>query len=328
MTRRLTGWETTRLSKHFILLDFLADHAVYRRSLPLRFDEVWNVEHECLARDLCNELLEPLMADYGPISVADAFWPRKVADRWPNDHRGSRHGKHRWEDGEATTDVALYKQVDIFRTQADSGKRKLARKLKKAVDGLSAIDDCRGRVLCYPNTEFLCVTFKFEGAEKCGGYVEKNQTLRAHHIGLAAGSICLISAAVAGRWKKEETWFRSSTSARRGTISRLTKKKSPDHLPLRWIRWWMSLAEYRLFAEWRQPDSPLMNMPICISGTNPDLGGRLLCCHRRRTRTGRARFWRAARMFGMCNYHPMRQIRGSWRWSWTRRNMANTADYG
>ena len=30
MTRRLTGWETTRLSKHFILLDFLADHAVYR----------------------------------------------------------------------------------------------------------------------------------------------------------------------------------------------------------------------------------------------------------------------------------------------------------
>ena len=182
MTRKLTGWETTRLSKHFILLDFLADHAVYRRSVPLPFDEVWNDGYCALAKGLCNELLEPLIAAYGPISVADAFWPRKLADSWPNDHRGSRRGKHRWEDGEATADVALYEQVDIFRTQADCGRRELARKLKKAVDGLSAIDGYRGRVLCYPNTEFLCVTFKSEGAKKCGGYVEKSQTLRAHHV--------------------------------------------------------------------------------------------------------------------------------------------------
>ena len=102
MARQLTGWETTRLSKHFILLDFLADRAVYRRSVPLPFDEVWNDGHCALAKGLCNKLLEPLIAAYGPFSVADAFWPRKVADRWPHDHRGSRHGKHRWEDGEAT----------------------------------------------------------------------------------------------------------------------------------------------------------------------------------------------------------------------------------
>ena len=31
MTEGLTHWETTRLSKHFILLDFLADHEVYRQ---------------------------------------------------------------------------------------------------------------------------------------------------------------------------------------------------------------------------------------------------------------------------------------------------------
>ena len=41
MTRRLTGWETTRLSKHFILLDFLAGRAIYRSCKPLMFDEVW-----------------------------------------------------------------------------------------------------------------------------------------------------------------------------------------------------------------------------------------------------------------------------------------------
>ncbi len=35
MTQGLSGWETTRLSKHFILLDFLADREVYRRGRPL-----------------------------------------------------------------------------------------------------------------------------------------------------------------------------------------------------------------------------------------------------------------------------------------------------
>ena len=46
MTRRLTGWETTRLSNHFILLDLLAGRAVYRSCKPLVFDEVWNDEHD------------------------------------------------------------------------------------------------------------------------------------------------------------------------------------------------------------------------------------------------------------------------------------------
>ena len=70
MTQELTGWERTRLSKHFILLDFLADRAVYRSRRPLPFDRIWKAEHEALARGLCNELLEPLMRDgrIGPVS--------------------------------------------------------------------------------------------------------------------------------------------------------------------------------------------------------------------------------------------------------------------
>ena len=93
MTRRLTGWETTRLSKHFILLDFLADHAVYRRSLPLPFDEVWNDGHCALAKDLCNELLEPLTVAYGPISVADAFWHRKAGGSLARRSQGITSGQ-------------------------------------------------------------------------------------------------------------------------------------------------------------------------------------------------------------------------------------------
>ena len=180
MTQGLTGWETTRLSKHFILLDFLADHAVYRQPgqrvrRRLRFDEVWNEEHDALARGLCNDLLEPLMMDkrFGPISVADAFWPISVFPS-KSGHLGSGSKKHRWTGGEATVDIALYRL-------ADEGKR--GSDLRKAVLSTNVIDGCRDRVMSYPKTEFVCVTFKRDGAKKCGShYPGKTQNLRAHHV--------------------------------------------------------------------------------------------------------------------------------------------------
>ena len=180
MTEGLTLWETTRLSKHFILLDFLADHEVYRQRgrrdrRRLQFDEVWNDEHHALARGLCNDLLEPLMMDkrFGPISVADAFWPVSVFPS-KSGHRGSGCKKHRWIGGEATVDIALYRLVDEGKRGSD---------LRKAVLSIDAIDCCVDRVMSYPKTEFVCVTFKREGAKKCGfHYRQKPQNLRAHHV--------------------------------------------------------------------------------------------------------------------------------------------------
>ena len=172
MTNRLTGWETTRLSKHFIVLDFLADHEVYRRGCPLEFDETWNGEHDALARGLCNDLLEPLMMDerFGPISIADAFWPSV----FKGGHSPNFGPKHRWTGGEATADIALYRLVDKGARGSD---------LKEAVESVRAIDDCRGRVMSYPNTEFVCVTFKPEGTDYCGSHGGgKAQNLRAHHV--------------------------------------------------------------------------------------------------------------------------------------------------
>ncbi len=168
----LTGWETTRLSKHFILLDFLADHAVYRSGKPLEFNDIWNSKHEGLAKGLCIDLLEPLMKDQrvGPISVADAFWPA-VFNRG---HASAFSPKHRWTGGEATVDIALYRLVDKGITYI---------KLKKKMESIEAIDKCLDRVICYENTEFLCVTFKLVGAKKCGEPgAGKKQNLRAHHV--------------------------------------------------------------------------------------------------------------------------------------------------
>ena len=171
MTERLTGWETTRLSKHFILLDFLADRDVYRPlggPRPLAFDEIWNAEHEALAKGLCDVLLEPLMMDkrFAPVSIADAFVPSVLKTR--------HHMKgHRWAKGEATVDIALYRLVDKGKEGTD---------LREAVLSTKAINGCLDRVISYPKTEFVCVTFKPKDAEKQKSHIaRKKQNLRAHH---------------------------------------------------------------------------------------------------------------------------------------------------
>lgn len=168
----MTGWETTRLSKHFILLDFLADREVYRPydgSRALTFNDTWNDEHESLAKGLCNRLLEPLMADerVGPISVADAFVPSAL--RTKHKMRG-----HRWADGEATVDIAPYGLVDDKGTGSE---------LRKAMLSVKAINDCCRHINNYPETEFLCVTFNAEAA-KCQWrpIPNKKRNLRAHHV--------------------------------------------------------------------------------------------------------------------------------------------------
>ena len=178
MTQDLTGWETTRLSKHFILLDFLADHAVYRGNKSMAFDEIWNDELHALAKGLCNDLLEPLMMDerFGPISIADAFWPSLFKN---GHHQGdvSRPDKHRWAGGEATVDIPFYRLVD-------KGKR--GPDLKNEIETVEAIDHCLGRIISYPETEFVCINFKPEGAKedrKKSTYGKrKKQNLRAHHV--------------------------------------------------------------------------------------------------------------------------------------------------
>ena len=48
---------------------------------------------------------------------------------------------------------------------------------------LEAIHDCLDRVISYPNTEFVCVTFKPRGDKEPGSYGRgKAQNLRTHHV--------------------------------------------------------------------------------------------------------------------------------------------------
>ena len=274
MTEGLTGWETTRLSKHFILLDFLADHEVYRPRggpRPLAFDEIWNDEHDALARGLCNHLLEPLMMDkrFGPISIADAFWPSVFKDG----HRSNFGPKHRWTGGEATVDIALYRLVD---------QRKRGRALKEAVESVKEIDGCRDRVISYRNTEFVCVTFKPEGARRCGSHGEdKAQNLRAHHVRVGR-YFNLLDFCRSGRAVEEgrDLVPKNAENNDPAAYRPIPRKEPPAPLQPRWTRWWRSSAGYRSYEGWRRPDLPVTNTRSCIAGTGTALGGWSLCCPR------------------------------------------------
>jgi len=109
---------------------------------------------------------------FGPISIADAFWP-SVFKAGHHQSNASRPNKHRWAGGEATVDIALYRLVD-------DGKR--GSSLRDAVLSVGDIDACRDRVMSYPETEFVCVTFKPDGATESGRHLPgKSRNRRAHH---------------------------------------------------------------------------------------------------------------------------------------------------
>ncbi len=206
MTEELTLWETTRLSKHFILLDFMADRAVYRSEKPLAFNDIWkeNDEHDALARSLCNRFLEPLMEVWGPISIADAFWPSvfKSGHASPKKY-GS---KHRWTGGEATADIALYRLVDERITGAA---------LKKTVEDVKTIDDCRDRIISYLMTEFLCVTFKAKGTKICGDpNTDKKKNTKAESPPCQSG-LLFQPARFLPQWSGGRTRYRSGAEGRR-----------------------------------------------------------------------------------------------------------------
>lgn len=304
MKEVFSGWETTRLSKHFILLDFLASQVVYRSGTPLAFDEIWNDEHDELAKGLCNNLLEPLVQDkhFGPISIADAFWPAVFKGGFSP----AFGPKHRWADGEATVDIALYRLVD-------EGKRN--NKLKKTVESIEAIDKFRDRVLSYPNTEFLCLTFKPVGAKKCGSHgAGKTQSLRAHHVRVGR-YFNLLDFCRNGRAVEEGIDLVPKNAENDGrTYCPVPEETAARSFAPRWTRWWKISVGYRSYAGWRQRGLHLTIIRSCIAGIGTALGGWCSSYRKAWTRSEPARFYQAFRMSEISHHPTTPRNLFPWRW--------------
>ena len=70
--------ETKRLSSQYILLDFMADHAVYNSRKPLCLSLALSDENLAECKKFVERFLDPLTEKYGPTSIAGGFLPETV----------------------------------------------------------------------------------------------------------------------------------------------------------------------------------------------------------------------------------------------------------
>lgn len=84
-------YQDVRLSKHFVLMDFMHMRDVYTSRLPLPLETSMSVENLNCGREMCVELLEPMIDQFGPSSVCAGFTPQAIVERngwlWPQPHR-------------------------------------------------------------------------------------------------------------------------------------------------------------------------------------------------------------------------------------------------
>lgn len=139
-------YENVRLSKHFVLLDFMYDRDTYTLGHPLRLADIWTDEHAAMAAMLCENLLEPLISQFGPCSVAGGFWPAAV--RTARGHHATT--PHHWDYAHgAAADVSWHDWVN-------SGRAPI--QLADAIDKGTRVPF--ERIITYAGTEFMCMAVK------------------------------------------------------------------------------------------------------------------------------------------------------------------------
>jgi hypothetical protein len=138
-------YDQIRLSKHFVLLDFMADHDLYTYGRPLDRDTIVKPEHIANATRLCQSLLEPMMELYGPISVAGGFWPGIVRTT----HGHHQQSPHKWLDATgAAADVVFHDWVNAERAPID------------LLFDLDKTDITYDRAIQYAGSEFVCLNVR------------------------------------------------------------------------------------------------------------------------------------------------------------------------
>ena len=137
-------FETQRMSKDYVLLDFLFDYSVYKSEYKVDFEKVFSNENMVEGQKFVDGLLQPLTDRYGPTSIADAFWPELFGKS------GHYHSSpHRWNKKYgAAADVVFHDHVN--RDEAPI-------KLCHEIDRSSQVFD---RVITYAGSEFICLCYR------------------------------------------------------------------------------------------------------------------------------------------------------------------------
>ena len=139
------SFESHRISKDYVLLDFLFDHDVYRYGQPLDFQRLFTDGNLQTGQKFVDCLLQPLTDKCGPTSIAGAFWPAKVRT-WSGHYRSS---PHQWnEQFGAAADVVFHDHVN-----RDEAPIKLCHEIDRSNQDFD-------RIITYAGSEFICFCYR------------------------------------------------------------------------------------------------------------------------------------------------------------------------
>jgi len=161
---RTVPYHETRLSEHFLLSDFMGCNSVYVKGHKNVFFDPDGTRLE-EGKYLCDTLLEPILADFGPFSVSYGYISPALSEQIVSYQDPKMPSYHRWDKG-AAADICVHSWVrrnaPVF----------LAHKIDEKY-GYS-------RLITYSESPFLCVSTQMsEGDRPRKAFYENRYTGKA-----------------------------------------------------------------------------------------------------------------------------------------------------
>ena len=131
-----------RLSEHFLLSDFMGCNSVYTKGLKNVFVDPSGSKF-LEGKHLCDTLLEPILADFGPFSVSYGYISPSLSEEIVTYQDPKMPSYHRWDKG-AAADICVHGWV----------KRSAPVILAHKIDEKYAFS----RLITYSESPFLCIS--------------------------------------------------------------------------------------------------------------------------------------------------------------------------
>jgi len=146
-----------RLSKHFLLSDFMGSSSIYAAGIPNVFDKK-SGHDDRLAHGLAlaEQILEPLLETYGPVSVSYGFISPGASRATVTYQDPNKPSYHRWDIG-AAADVCVHKWLEEqHKSSHFNSPIMLAHYLDNSL-GLPY-----SRMITYSESPFICLAANFD----------------------------------------------------------------------------------------------------------------------------------------------------------------------
>lgn len=148
---------TVRLSDHFLLSDFMGNHSVYTKGYKNLFIDP-DGSKEAEARYLCESVLEPLLRQYGPLSVSYGYISPELSRNIVTYQDPDKPSYHRWDKG-AAADIWLHYPTRV----EDTAPIILAHQIDDP--GAEGPAYPYSRMITYSESPYICVATQLSEGE-------------------------------------------------------------------------------------------------------------------------------------------------------------------